>query len=739
MDYVKFAVEEADKRGMHVILYDEAMYPSGAANGKVVEKNPQYGSRGLYALETDIFDSTVEIPLKPEDRIVAVYLACKDSDQDYNPEKISCIFPLNAQIIQLRENIATIPNEVMDQFFQTNQRNKEDYRCIALIESYTFGTIRGIHANQDDGGEVNAPRSADLLNPEAVESFMEITHERYRQVVGEYFGGTIFAMFTDEPDITGRNAQSGGIAWTNNFERYVYQEGVHVEDLLGLFFSVGEKTDDVRQKYEKAVNKRLMETYYIPIANWCQQNNLHLTGHPAKSDDIELLEPFTIPGQDVVWRWVAPEDEKGLIGEHSTAGKCGADLARHFDRRRNLNEYLGVCGVDNSWNLSAADMKWYTDWLAVRGVNLFCPHAFYYSIKGRERSHERPPDVGPNNAWWPYYHFFSTYIKRVSWLMTDSVNQAEIAILASNNHLPWKMAKYFFQHQIEFNYLHESLFTKEKIMISGDRLNIGNYSYQAVVIDEQKWLEVDQAVKQTLTKFTQNGGKVYWVTTKSKAESMPDIITVSPDDLASIHHYFSHYRYAKLSNECPNIRITKGNKSGQLFYFMTNEGEELYKGTIKFSNDFPVEEWNPWTGSRQKLATTNGEYQLELPYRESVIWIVDSSQGERERKKEARPAKWIEINPRLQPESNKLEYWDKQTLSDWSKTDGLQYFSGTMTYPFVFDYQGDKVDEVTIDLGGEVYEIAEVSLNHSEPVVKMWPPYKVNVPGGKSSKRGKFP
>ncbi len=40
--------------------------------------------------------------------------------------------------------------------------------------------------------------------------------------------------------------------------------------------------------------------------------------------------------------------------------------------------------------------------------------------------------------------FFSTYIKRVSWLMTDSVNQAEIAILASNNHLPWKMAKYFF-------------------------------------------------------------------------------------------------------------------------------------------------------------------------------------------------------------------------------------------------------------------------------------------------------
>lgn len=64
-------------------------------------------------------------------------------------------------------------------------------------------------------------------------------------------------------------------------------------------------------------------------------------------------------------------------------------------RRRNANECFGACNKDdNPWQLSGGDIKWYTDWLAVRGVNLFIPHAFYYSIRGK-RKDERPPDVGP--------------------------------------------------------------------------------------------------------------------------------------------------------------------------------------------------------------------------------------------------------------------------------------------------------------------------------------------------------
>ncbi|KAB8139316.1 hypothetical protein F9U64_00550 [Gracilibacillus oryzae] len=728
MEYVKFAVKEAHQRNMHVILYDEAMYPSGAANGKVVQKNRKYASRGLYAQVINDLDQPVSLSLEEDDRIVAIYLAEKQDDKTYIPEQISCLYPLNAQIIEVSDNTVFITKEVIDQYFQVKQRDKENYECIVLIEKYTYGTIRGIHADQDDG-QSEAPRSADLLNPEAVNTFIGLTHESYKEAVGDYFGNTIFAMFTDEPDITGRNARKGGIAWTNQFERFLYQKGLHIEDLPGLFFSVGEKTDRLRKLYEKALNKRMLETYYVPISEWCEKNHLYLTGHPAKSDDIGLLHPFTIPGQDVVWRWVAPEDEKGLAGQHATAGKCGADAARHFNRRRNLNEYLGVCGKDNGWNLSASDMKWYTDWLAVRGVNLFCPHAFYYSVEGRERSHERPPDVGPNNVWWQYYHYFSTYIKRVSWLMTDSVNQADIAVLAQDSHLPWKMAKYFHQNQIEFNYLHESLFSMDKVTINGDQLSIGKQIYHAFVIDNMDLADFHPKVEQIIQQFAANGGKVYLVTGNDE-KKINNATCLSPEEETEMNEHFLPYRYFEITESASDLRITKLKKSGKQFYFMTNEGETSCQRKVKLKEPFPVEEWNPWTGTRRRLTKNDqGEYLLELSSRESRIWYTEAGINSENQQEEL--IKVAELDLNVQP-SAENDYWNKNSLSDWSELEDLCHFSGSLDYQFNFNYQGPELDEVVIDLG-EVYEIAEVIWSE-ESNVKMWAPYRVTISGEKVQK-----
>ena len=47
LDYIEYIVEEASKLQIKVFLYDEAMYPSGAANGMVVKANPAYAAKGL--------------------------------------------------------------------------------------------------------------------------------------------------------------------------------------------------------------------------------------------------------------------------------------------------------------------------------------------------------------------------------------------------------------------------------------------------------------------------------------------------------------------------------------------------------------------------------------------------------------------------------------------------------------------------------------------------------------------
>lgn len=246
-----------------------------------------------------------------------------------------------------------------------------------LVVRKSGGTIRGIHWGEDDG-EPNAPESADILNPEVVQRFISLTHDAYYRELKEYFGNTIIGFFTDEPSILGRNV-GNMFPWTKGFAQLFTEAGGKLENLTALF----EKTENADTRlYHQMILDREGGVYYAALSDWCEQHGICLMGHPHQSDDIEVEKYFGIPGQDLCLRWIAPEKDC-FVGLDSTLGKCSADAARLMNRRRNSNECFGACNKDNNpWQLSGGDIKWYTDWLAVRGVNLFIPHAFYYSITG---------------------------------------------------------------------------------------------------------------------------------------------------------------------------------------------------------------------------------------------------------------------------------------------------------------------------------------------------------------------
>ena len=181
--------------------------------------------------------------------------------------------------------------------------------------------------------------------------------------------------------------------WTHGFAEIFRRAGGNAANLTALFD--GRENDDTRL-YHKLLLQREGEVYYGTLSRWCKAHGIGLMGHPHQSDDIEVENYFAVPGQDLVLRWLAPEMD-GLACIDSSMAKCSADAARLMHRRRNANECFGACNKDdNPWQLSGGDIKWYTDWLAVRGVNLFIPHAFYYRIRGK-RKDERTPDVGHHN------------------------------------------------------------------------------------------------------------------------------------------------------------------------------------------------------------------------------------------------------------------------------------------------------------------------------------------------------
>ena len=53
LGFMRVAIEQAVKREMWVVLYDEGSYPSGSSSGQVVAENPDFRTRGLFAIDLE--------------------------------------------------------------------------------------------------------------------------------------------------------------------------------------------------------------------------------------------------------------------------------------------------------------------------------------------------------------------------------------------------------------------------------------------------------------------------------------------------------------------------------------------------------------------------------------------------------------------------------------------------------------------------------------------------------------
>ncbi|MGB8451066.1 MAG: hypothetical protein WCD89_01915 [Anaerocolumna sp.] len=77
---------------MKVVLYDEAMYPSGSAHGKVVKNNPGYASKGLKMTEHKCRGQLkISLNAGEEEKLVSVQAVKKVSENEIIPESITKI------------------------------------------------------------------------------------------------------------------------------------------------------------------------------------------------------------------------------------------------------------------------------------------------------------------------------------------------------------------------------------------------------------------------------------------------------------------------------------------------------------------------------------------------------------------------------------------------------------------------------------------------------------------------
>src|SRR5690606_13446909 len=119
----------------------------------------------------------------------------------------------------------------------------------------------------------------------AIERFTEVTHERYREAVGDHFGQTIPAIFTDEPqhlfkegfDSPGQRIDRVIPATTDLFETFKKRFGSDLLDALPeVFWELPDgKPSLARYRYHEHVTERFADAYAATLGRWCAKNGLH--------------------------------------------------------------------------------------------------------------------------------------------------------------------------------------------------------------------------------------------------------------------------------------------------------------------------------------------------------------------------------------------------------------------------------------------------------------------------------
>jgi hypothetical protein len=699
--YIRLAVDEAARLGMKVVLYDEGSYPSGSACGQVVHERPDLAARCLITTQ-----KTVTGPQRGywrpstgralNDRLLCVVQAREVGENAVDPDTLTVLASDDHGITPYSVQSGT-------------------WRLIAVRDVQSGSSIRGVHAEEEDGHAL-APAFADIMNPEAVDLFIRLTHDRYYEHLREYFGTTVVAMFTDETNPLGRGARRGpnpkpftpallddlSTQWNDDILRW----------LPALWLDCGARGEEFRRVYDATVYDRVNAVFYGAQSRWCEQHGIALTGHPAQSDEMTVLRAFHWPGQDMVWRYVEPDSPSAIEGNHSTASKSATSAMVIDGKKRATMETFGAYG----WHLTLDEVKWLLDWHLVRGNNVFFPHALFYSLRDR-RAFESEPDIGIHNVWWPQFGMIADYARRVSWLISDGKPVCDVAILSDPMRLAWRAARELYREQIDFLYIDTAAL--DNATVEYGRLNIGDVSFSTVVCDP---VDIDTGHHERLEQFVSKGGLLL---TDWDTEHLVEHIT---------HHTGRDLAWSgRKPSNASDLRVLHYSKEAHDFYFLTNEGQKPIEGTVTLRALGAVELWDPQTGDAVPWSAivvhNRTKCPVRLDRRESIILAIDPSQSPSEQMSQ-RPIVGDVI-------ADVVGVWHASTLNgeavnlrtpgNWAEATGWETFTGTLSFATTFVFSGHKSNRrVFLDLG-TVGDIADVDLNGIAVGARAWSPYVFDV------------
>ena len=280
--------------GMNNWIYDEYQWPSGKAFGLVLKGHDELEATGIEHKKLTGRNGTAAYTLSGKD-IRVMQAVLKDENGTRNLD-ISSDGSVSA---------AAAGKWELDVY----------------ILRYTF-------EGEEDPTNWEKLRHVDLLNPASVRRFLEVTHEQYKQKLGDTFG-TVEGFFTDEPQL-GNRAMENYAVWTPDLDQKFYETYGYELNLPSLFSGFSDYDKIIRMNYYRLVSSLFKTSYIDQISAWCEKNGTASSGHLLFEEDmndhvetyggdfLQFVGGMTIPGADTLW--VNPEL---LMGKHNIGNYMG--------------------------------------------------------------------------------------------------------------------------------------------------------------------------------------------------------------------------------------------------------------------------------------------------------------------------------------------------------------------------------------------------------------------------------
>ena len=521
-DKVAFACEKAKEYGLEVWLYDEYPYPSGMAGGEVLLEHPE-AAHTFLGYQSYVYEGGKEAEyVMPYEKILYAKATpfMENGVLDYE------------KAIDIKEWIGNRQEkEIYQKTGLTNYNNKRFFtyepkkvlniyleKGVWQIDIYTERYLKDFkyYGNYFDP-----------CNKDVVKTFINCTYDKYKKVLGNEFGQTIFGMFSDEVGML------GGLPWSVHLPKYFKERngydicevlgGIHHKDMPNAF--------KIRYDYYQAVHELFRESYHKQISKWCEENSiLYATEVPSMRRSTQMYSH--IVGGDTSHEKLGKSLEwvyDNYLPNYRTNAIGVSSLARQLNRDYAMIESFHSVG----WSMTLQDAKWMFDLLGAQGINFYNVHAFYYTIDAITK-HDAPPSQFIQNPYWKHYHQLADYAARLSTWVSNTTANHSVALLDPIATLwtylgnpmhgfpyvgkdkqeerdlkkireDWiHIAKTLLFGQIGFDFLDGEIM--EKAVIKDGIMTIGKAQYSVIIVPPSAVIE--EKVTKYLEEFANSGGKV---------------------------------------------------------------------------------------------------------------------------------------------------------------------------------------------------------------------------------------